>query len=143
VRGLSWPFNETYKRSFISFTETSGNSFTTACGEHQYQFLSTEPSVHQYQYAGPADRIGGLSEEGSGPPASQIATSSIQGVILNTVVRYTRFDSSTYAQGLANMEITPEGWRGNFFNNWARKANQAEILRPLNCRRNPGTATMT
>ena len=52
----------------------------------------------------------------------------LSGAVLNTVVRYTRFDSDTWGQGPADMQITPEGWGGNFFNTWSRRANQVEVL---------------
>lgn len=127
VRGLSWPFNETYKRSFISFTELQATlspqhvvSININFFPQNLQFININTLVPQsasvdYRRRGVS---AGLSD----------SYQLVSGAILSTVVRYTRFDSSTYAQGPADMEITPEGWRGNFFNNWARKANQAEIL---------------
>ena len=127
VRGLSWPFNETYKRSFISFTELQ----TTFSPRHvmnvninvfpqNLQFIDINTLVPQS--ASVDYRRRGVS---AGISDSYQFESE---VILNTVIRYTRFDSSTYAQGPADMDITPEGWGGNFFNNWARKANQVEAL---------------
>src|SRR5262249_41694835 len=41
---------------------------------------------------------------------------------------YTRFDSNAHGQGGEPMLLTPEGWDGNFFNAWARSANQFEAL---------------
>jgi hypothetical protein len=127
VRGLSWPFNETYKRSFISFTELQAIlspqhvvNININFFPQNLQFININTLVPQsasvdYRRRGVS---AGLSD------SYQLES----GVILNTVVRYTRFDSSTYAQGPADMQITPEGWGGNFFNNWARKANQVEVL---------------
>jgi hypothetical protein len=127
VRGLSWPVNETYRRSFISFTEFQATfaprhvvNFNVNFFPQNLQFININALVPQtasvdYRRRGASS---GLSD------TYQFES----GVILNTVVRYTRFDSSTYAQGPADMEITPEGWGGNFFNNWARKANQFEAL---------------
>jgi hypothetical protein len=127
VRGLSWPFNETYKRSFISFTEIQAifspqhvANININFFPQNLQFININALVPQtasvdYRRRGVS---AGLSD------SYQLES----GAILNTVVRYTRFDSSTYAQGPADMQITPEGWGGNFFNNWARKANQVEVL---------------
>src|SRR5882762_1589258 len=127
VRGLSWPLNETYKRSFISFTEFQATysprhvvNFNLNFFPQNLQFININTLVPQsasvdYRRRGVS---AGISD----------SYQFVSGVILNTVVRYTRFDSSTYAQGPADMEITPEGWAGNFFNNWARKANQVEVL---------------
>jgi Carboxypeptidase regulatory-like domain len=127
VHGLSWPFNETYKRSFISFTELQATfsprhvlNFNINFFPQNLQFINIDTLVPQsasvdYRRRGVS---AGISD----------SYQFISEVILNTVIRYTRFDSSTYAQGPADMEITPEGWGGNFFNNWARKANQVEAL---------------
>ncbi|PYT55364.1 MAG: hypothetical protein DMG46_19980, partial [Acidobacteria bacterium] len=52
----------------------------------------------------------------------------VSGAVLNTLVRYTLFDSNAHGQGPANMEISPEGWGGNYFNRWNRRANQVEAL---------------
>jgi hypothetical protein len=127
VRGLSWPFNETYKRSFISFTELQATfsprhvmNVNINVFPQNLQFININTLVPQS--ASVDYRRRGVS---AGISDSYQFDSE---VILNTVVRYTRFDSSTYAQGPADMEITPEGWGGNFFNNWARKANQVEAL---------------
>jgi Carboxypeptidase regulatory-like domain len=130
VRGLSWPFNETYRRSFISFTQFQATlsprhvmNLNVNFFPQNLQFININSLVPQS--ASVDYRRRGVS---AGVSDSYQFES---GVILNTVVRYTRFDSSTYAQGPADMEITPEGWGGNFFNNWARKANQFEALPSL------------
>src|SRR6202163_1052678 len=127
VRGLSWPFNETYRRSFISFTQFQATlsprhvmNVNVNFFPQNLQFININTLVPQsasvdYRRRGVSAGISDTYQFESG-------------VILNTIARYTRFDSSTYAQGPANMEITPEGWGGNFFNNWARKANQFEGL---------------
>src|SRR5204863_2677604 len=52
----------------------------------------------------------------------------VSGAVLNTMVRYTFFDSNAHGQGPADMQISPEGWGGNYFNRWNRKANQLEVL---------------
>jgi hypothetical protein len=33
-----------------------------------------------------------------------------------------------WRRGSANMLVTPDGWRGNFFNTWTRTASQFEAL---------------
>ena len=130
VRGLSWPVNETYKRSFISFTEFQATFSTRHVMNvninvfpQNLQFININSLVPQsasvdYRRRGASAGISDTYQFESG-------------MILNTVVRYTRFDSSTFAQGPADMQITPEGWGGNFFNDWARKANQVEALPTL------------
>jgi len=130
VRGLSWPFNETYKRSFISFTEFQATlsprhvmNFNINFFPQNLQFININTLVPQ---------SASVDYRRRGVSAGVSDTYQFEsGLILNTVARYTRFDSSTYAQGPADMQITPEGWGGNFFNNWARKANQFEGLPTL------------
>jgi hypothetical protein len=127
VRGLAWPLNETYRRSFISFTELQATfsprhvvNFNVNVFPENLQFTNINTLIPQS--ASVDYRRRGVSAGFS--DAYQFDS----GMILNTVVRYTRFDSSAYGQGPADMEITPEGWGGNFFNTWARKANQVEAL---------------
>jgi hypothetical protein len=50
------------------------------------------------------------------------------GILLTTAVRYTNFYTSERGQGPLDMTINPEGWGGNFFNTFARNANQLEAL---------------
>jgi hypothetical protein len=127
VRGLSWPLNETYRRSFISFTEFQATfsqrhvvNVNINFFPQNLQFININTLVPQ---------TASVDYRRRGVSAGISDTYQLEsGIILNTVVRYTRFDSSTYGQGPADMEITPEGWGGNFFNNWARKANQVEAL---------------
>ena len=130
VRGLSWPVNETYRRSFNSFTEFQATlsprhvvNVNVNFFPQNLQFININTLVPQ---------SASVDYRRRGVSAGVSDTYQFEsGLILNSVVRYTRFDSSTYAQGPADMEITPEGWGGNFFNNWARKANQFEALPTL------------
>ncbi len=127
VRGLAWPLNETYRRSFISFTELQATfsprhivNFNVNVFPQNLQFTNINTLIPQsasvdYRRRGVS---AGISD----------AYQFDSGVILNAVVHYTRFNSSAYGQGPADMEISPEGWGGNFFNTWARKANQVEAL---------------
>ena len=127
VHGLTWPFNETYKRSFISFTQIQAIfspkqvvNFNINFFPENLQFTNIDALIPQ---AASSDyRRRGVSAGVS--DAYQFDS----GIILSLVARYTRFDSSSYGQGPANMTISPEGWGGNFFNAWARKTNQVEIL---------------
>src|SRR5208283_721344 len=42
--------------------------------------------------------------------------------------QYTRFDSSAQGQGTADMLITPQGWGGNYFNDWSRRGKELQSL---------------
>ncbi len=130
VRGLTWPYNETYVRSFNSFT----NVQVTLSPKHLLNFnLNIFPANNQFtninalipQTASTNYRRRGFTASFS--DAYQFDS----GLVLDTVLRYTLFDSQANGQGTAPMTISPEGWGGNFFNAWARKANQLEAYPSL------------
>src|SRR5258708_29951771 len=49
------------------------------------------------------------------------------GAIFSTIAQYTRFDGNAHGQGPADMLITPEGWGGNFFNQWSRRGKEFQV----------------
>ncbi len=127
VRGLSWPVNETVTRTFTSFTQLQAilsprhvvsidvNVFPSQLEYANINALVPQSASANYYRTGVS---AGFSD------AYQFES----GNLLNTVVRYTRFDSESHGQGPADMEIAPDGWGGNFFNAWARKSNQFEAV---------------
>jgi hypothetical protein len=127
VRGLSWPFNETTTRAFTSFSQLQAilstrhvlniniNVFPASIHDANIDSLVPQSASANYYRAGASAGVSDSYQFGSG-------------ALLNTIVRYTRFDSSSHGQGSATMEISPEGWGGNFFNAWSRKSNQMEAL---------------
>lgn len=126
VRGLAWPVNETKTRSVTSFTQAR----YVASSHHLVDFdLNVFPLRRQFA------NINALAPQSASTDYGQNGISfgisdSYQfdsGELLNTVFRYTRFDSHAHGQGPEDMEITPEGWGGNFFNSWSRNANQVEF----------------
>jgi hypothetical protein len=127
VRGLTWPYNETYVRSFNSLT----NLQYTFSPKHLFSVnLNIFPSNNDFaninalvpQSASTDYRIRGASAGAS--DFYQFDS----GVVLDTVVRYTYFNSRSYGQGMADMTVSPSGWGGNFFNTWVRTANQVEAI---------------
>jgi hypothetical protein len=126
VRGLTWPFNETYVYSFLSFT----NVQWTLSPKHLMNFnLNIFPSTDLYtnidalipQSASVDFRRRGFSFGYS--DAYQFDS----GMLLTTIARYTNFYSDARGQGTLAMQINPEGWGGNYFNAWSRNANQIEL----------------
>jgi hypothetical protein len=126
VRGLSWPFNETKTRSVTSFT--------------QWQFILSprhllEVNLNVFPLRRQFADINTLVPQSSSNTYGQTGVSvgisdSYQlssGGLLNTVLRYTRFDSHAHGQGPEDMLVTPEGWGGNFFNSWNRNGNELEF----------------
>src|SRR4029077_18759489 len=115
VRGLAWPVNETTARTFTSFTELqvilspqhllniSLNIFPSGIEFANINTLVPQTASANYHRNGAAVSVSDSYQFPSGAE-------------LNAVVRYTRFDSSAWGQGPADMQITPVGWGGNFFN---------------------------
>lgn len=127
VRGLSFPVNEIKTRSFTSLT----NLQIILSPRHVLNFhVNTFPLALEFANINaliPQTASTNYGRSGvSGGFADSYQFES--GAVLNTMVRYTRFDSNAHGQGPADMEISPEGWGGNYFNRWNRKSNQLEVL---------------
>jgi Carboxypeptidase regulatory-like domain len=127
VRGLAWPVNETTARTFTSFTQLQ----VILSARHLLNInLNVFPSTIEFANINalvPQTAAANYHRNGASVGVAdtyQLAS----GAVLNTGVRYTRFDGDTYGQGPADMQITPLGWGGNFFNTWSRRANQIEAL---------------
>ena len=127
MRGLSFPENEIKTRAVTSFTNLQVlvsqrqvlnfhvNVFPLELDFANINALIPQSASTSYGRSGVSF---GFSDSYQFP----------SGAVLNTLVRYTRFDSDAHGQGSADMQISPEGWRGNYFNRWNRYANQLEAL---------------
>jgi hypothetical protein len=128
VRGLSWPVNETKTRSVTSFTQLQ---FILSPNHLLDINLNVFPLRTQFANIDALVPQSASSDYGQNG-MSVAASDSYQlnsGGVLNTVFRYTRFDSHAHGQGPDDMLVTPDGWGGDFFNSWSRNANELE-LRP-------------
>jgi len=130
VRGLTWPFNETYVYAFDSFT----NLQWILSPKHLMNF-----NLNVFQSTNSFVNIDSLIPQSASVDfrrrgASFGFTDSYQfdsGMLLTTVVRYTNFYTKAHGQGPLDMTINPEGWGGNYFNVTSRNANQLEVLPAL------------
>ncbi|PYV26200.1 MAG: hypothetical protein DMG27_07495 [Acidobacteria bacterium] len=127
VRGLAWPHNETKTQGFTSFTNfqyiVSARQLLTASVDVfplRREFANINSLVPQ-----PASSNYGQSGYAVGVTDRYLAAS---GGILTTLVKYTRFSSYAHGQGPEDMLVTPNGWGGNFFDAWARTADQEEAI---------------
>ena len=127
VRGLSWPFNETYIYGVVSFTEAQW----TFSPKHLLSVnLNIFPSTTLFANINtliPQSASSNFRRRGFSVGISD-AYQFDSGIVLTTVVRYTNFYTAERGQGPAQMTINPEGWGGNFFNEYWRNANQLEAL---------------
>ncbi len=127
VRGLAWPHNETKTQGFVSFTDL------------QYffspqHFLTVNTNVFplRQQFAD----ISSLVPQSASSDYAQRGFSAgfldrylfKSGGLLTTLFRYTDFSSDAHGQGSDPMQVTPDGWQGNFFNAWSRFSKQEEVL---------------
>jgi hypothetical protein len=127
VRGLSFPENEIKTRSVTSFT-----NLQVILSPRQVLNFNVNVFPMELDFANINALIPQTASTSYGRSGASIGFSDsyqfVSGALLNTIVRYTRFDSNAHGQGPADMEISPGGWSGNYFNSWNRRANQLEIL---------------
>src|SRR5438309_8758278 len=127
VRGLSFPENEIKTRSITSFT----NLQLILSPRHVLNF-NVNVFPLELEFANINALIPQSASTNYGRSGVSIGFSDsyqfVSGALLNTMVRYTRFDSNAHGQGPADMEISPEGWASNYFNSWNRNSNQLEVL---------------
>jgi hypothetical protein len=127
VRGLSFPENEIKTRSLTSFT----NLQVLLSPRHVLNFhVNTFPLELDFANINALIPQTASTDYGRSGVSAGFADSYQfeSGALLNTLVRYTRFDSNAHGQGPLDMEISPEGWGGNYFNSWNRRSNQVEVM---------------
>ncbi len=129
VRGLPWPYNETWTRSLTSFTE-----FQVILSPHHLLDVNVNAFPLRRRFANIDALIPQTASSNYNQNGVSVGVSDSyqwnSGALLNTVLRYTRFISDAEGQGVADMLISPEGWGGNFFNSWSRTGNEIEV-RPV------------
>ncbi len=127
VRGLPWP-NDIYKKQGF-------NSFTTLefiLSPKQIVTLTVNAFPLRQQHINidaliPDPASNDLNQKGIALHLSDRYQLEA-GSILTVVAQYTRFDSNSHGQGLDDMLISPEGWGGNYFNQWSRRGKQLQLL---------------
>jgi hypothetical protein len=126
IRTLPFPFNESKTQAINSFTQLdvilTPKQFVTATlhvSPQHTNFINPDyfnpqpvtPSYAQHNYAGTLiDHFGVFRG------------------ILDSSVSIQRFDVNVGSQGIADMVLTPEGNRGNFFGTQSRSARRTEWL---------------
>src|SRR6202158_6092669 len=127
VRGLPWPDDISKKQGFSSFSTVEAilsnthilmltvNAFPLRQQRVDINALVTQPASNDLNQKGVAL---GLTDR------HQFSS----GAIFSTIAQYTRFDSNAHGQGPADMLVTPEGWGGNFFNQWSHKGKEFQLV---------------
>jgi hypothetical protein len=127
VRGLAWPHNETKAQGFNSYT-----SFQAFLSPRHVVSADVNVFPRRVQFANITALIPQTASSDYGQRGMSGSLSDFyqfgSGAILKTGVSYTRFDSRAHGQGAEDMLVTPDGWAGNFFNQWARKSNDLDVF---------------
>jgi hypothetical protein len=125
VRGLAWPNNQRRSEGWTSFSDL----YYTVSAQHLVRVnVKFFPSRHQY------DNIDSLIPETASANYGQRGYSIggqdhylfKNGGILTSMAQFTKFDSYSHGQGPLDLQVTPTGWEGNYFNAWTRYSAQQE-----------------
>ena len=127
VRGLPWPNDITKKQGFNSFT-----TLEAILSPKQVVTLTANLFPLRTQHAGinaliPETASNDLNQKGVAAGVSDKYQFD-SGAIFSLLAQFTRFDSNAHGQGLNDMLISPEGWGGNFFNQWSRRGKAFQVL---------------
>src|SRR5882724_3788055 len=127
VRGLPWPNDISKKQGFSSFSTVEAilskthilmltvNAFPLRQQRADINALVPQPASNDLNQKVIAVGLTDRYQFGSG-------------AIFSTIAQYTRFDSNAHGQGPADMLVTPEGWSGNFFNQWSRRGKEFQLV---------------
>ena len=125
VRGLAWPNNETKREGFNSFT-----NFQTVFSSQHFATFNVHVFPVRQQFADINSLVPQTASSDYGQQGFSLGGADhylfASGGLLTTLVQYTRFSSYAHGQGPADMQVTPDGWGGNFFNSYNRTSNQVE-----------------
>ncbi len=125
VRGLPWPKDQTIHQGFNSFT----NFQYVVSSQHLMTF-----NVHLFPARQEFADINSLVPQSASSNYGQRGFSLglkdrsvfASGGLLSTTFQYTRFSSYGHGEGIADMQVTPNGWGGDFFNAYTRTADKGE-----------------
>ncbi len=127
VEGLPWPFDISKRQGFNSFTTFEAilspnhvlmltvNAFPLRQQHLDISALIPQPASNDLDQSGVAI---GLNDK------YQLSSGAIFGV----VAQYMRFDSNAHGQGFDDMVITPEGYGGDYFNWFTRRAEEFQVV---------------
>ncbi|HEY4978475.1 MAG TPA: carboxypeptidase regulatory-like domain-containing protein [Candidatus Acidoferrum sp.] len=127
VEGLPWPYDISKRQGFNSFSTLEAilspnhvltltvNAFPLRQQHVDINALVPQTASNDLNQSGVAIGI-----------ADKYQFSS--GAIFSLVAQYMRFDSNAHGQGPADMLITPQGWGGNYFNQWSRRGKEFQSV---------------
>ena len=127
VEGLPWPYDISKRQGFNSFT-----TLEAILAKNHILTMTVNVFPLRTQYIDisalvPEPASNNLNQRGVAVAASDRYEFD-SGSVLSLLAQYTRFDSSAQGQGTADMLITPQGWGGNYFNDWSRRGKEFQFL---------------
>ena len=127
VEGLPWPYDISKRQGFNSFTTLEAilapnhvltltvNAFPLRQQHVDISALEPLGASNDLNQSGVAIGLNDKYQLGSG-------------AILAVVAQYMRFDSNAHGQGPEDMLITPQGYGGNYFNQWSRRGKEFQAV---------------
>jgi carboxypeptidase family protein/TonB-dependent receptor-like protein len=126
VRGLAWPDNEIKTEGFNSFS-----SFQYIASSNQVVSVTVDVFPRRQQFANISSLVPQTASSDYGQKGFSAGFTDrylfSSGGILTTLFQFLGFDSNAHGQGPEPMQVTPDGWGGNFFNAYRRRSNQQEL----------------
>ena len=125
VRGLAWPNNQTKKQGFNSLTD-----FQYIFSPQHLTTINAHLFPLRRQYANINSLVPQTASSDYGQRGFSVGTADrhlfASGGVLTSLAQFLQFSSYGHGQGAEDMQVTPDGWGGNFFNTFTRTSNQGE-----------------
>jgi Carboxypeptidase regulatory-like domain len=127
VEGLPWPDDVSTKQGFNSFSTLEAilspnhvltltvNAFPLRWQNYDISALVPIPASNDLNQSGVAVGLADRYQRRSG-------------AVFSFISQYMRFDSNAHGQGTADMTINPEGYGGNYFNQWSRRGKEFQAI---------------
>jgi hypothetical protein len=127
VEGLPWPYDITKRQGFNNFT-----TIEAILASNHVLTLTVNAFPQRQQHVDisalvPQTASNDLNQSGAAIGLNDKYQFD-SGAILGVVAQYMRFDSNAHGQGTEDMLVTPEGWGGNNYNQWSRRAKEFQIV---------------
>jgi hypothetical protein len=127
VEGLPWPFDISKRQGFNSFS-----TLEAILAPNHVLTLTVNAFPLRQQHVDistlvPLGASNDLDQSGVAIGLNDKYQLS-SGAILAVVAQYMRFDSNAHGQGPEDMLITPQGYGGNYFNQWSRRGKEFQAV---------------
>jgi Carboxypeptidase regulatory-like domain len=127
TEGLPWPYDISKRQGFNSYSTLEAilspnhvlmltvNVFPLRWQNYDISALVPIPASNDLNQSGYAIGVNDKYQFTSG-------------AILGVIAQYMRFDSNAHGQGFEDMQITPQGYGGNYFDRWSRRGKEFQAV---------------